>query len=107
MKLLTKHGNATWQDMPYNPAIYTSFPSSTAWKNGIKYKNASYGAIATANLADVKTFLNNGNVGMIWIPIYDSFGYDYPVDTAGSINNGVVFGDTGGLLGSHYITIIG
>lgn len=109
MQLIADHGSATWRDMPYNQADYTTWPSSAAWKNAIAYRAQSAATIdlsSDAGITALKQQLANGDIAVIAMNVYDNFYRHYPSDYGG-INNGVLYTDSGTYDGGHALAVIG
>ena len=109
MQLMVDHGCASWQDMPYDDSDYISWPDEDAWRNAIPYRAENAGEIylgIDAGINLLKQALSNGDLATITIIVYENFYFYYPNDTDG-INNGVLFDNSGALLGGHAMTAIG
>lgn len=109
-RFIVDHGAATWQDMPYDDNDYISWPSETAWRNGLKYRAASADVIVVrddAGVADLRQYLANGDISVMALMLYTNFfRYGSTTPTAG-IDNEVIFANAGSSQGNHSMAIIG
>jgi hypothetical protein len=104
-ELLETLGCATMEDMPYSYSGYTTFPSETAFRNGLKFRTLSTHHIETrtdSGLQVVKDHLLEGNLAVLGI-----YGY-YNMNNINAFNNTYCVSQaTGSRLYWHEVTIIG
>ncbi len=102
-KLLVDHGCATWVQMPYNDTQYSNLPAENVYRGALPYRSQQAYYIDLVNdLQSLKNHLQNGNVAVISIDIYDHF-YDIA-------NHGYVYSVSqmsGSDPGGHSVTICG
>ncbi|MFC1501654.1 C1 family peptidase [Elusimicrobiota bacterium] len=107
-QIMVDHGCPLYSDMPYSEADFISWPSETAWKNGIPQKCESSAKIDLSDAAGIdalKQHVANGNLAVIGVEI-DNYFDNYP--GGGGDNNNVLHSTTTvGVRGGHAITIIG
>jgi C1A family cysteine protease len=104
-EVLRTLGCATMEDMPYNYTAYSTFPTETAFRNGMKFRTLSTHEVNTRNdsgLQIIKDHLLAGNLAVLGI-----FGYRN-LDNISNYNNIYCHSQTtGGRLYWHEVTIIG
>jgi hypothetical protein len=71
LKVLTKIGVSPESDDPYNVAVFTQKPSTTAVKDAANFKIAAYHRLKT--LKDVQSALAGGNGVVMGFKVYESF----------------------------------
>jgi len=104
-ELLETLGCATMEDMPYSYTGYRTFPSETAFRNGIKFRTLSTHHIETrtdSGLQVLKDHLLSGNLAVMGI-----YGYQN-LTNINSYNNIYCQSQaTGGRLFWHEVTVVG
>jgi hypothetical protein len=104
-ELLETLGCATMEDMPYSYTGYRTFPSETAFRNGIKFRTLSTHHIETrtdSGLQVLKDHLLDGNLAVMGI-----YGYQN-LNNINSYNNIYCQSQaTGGRLYWHEVTVVG
>ena len=108
MQMIADHGDATWQDMPYDQGDYLSWPSQAAWKNALLYRAQSAATIditTDAGITALKQQLANGDIAVIAFNVTASFDH-YPSDYPG-VNSQVLYDNSGGSRGGHAVTVMG
>jgi len=117
LKLLTRQGCTSWEDMPYNENDYTTLPTTSQMLNALNWRSLDFGFLATYNsknciidatndnndickrsvpltdsdITAMKTILANGNIIVIGIPVFDNFyttGEIYSGPTTDSVYKG-------------------
>ncbi|MDP8206879.1 MAG: T9SS type A sorting domain-containing protein [Candidatus Electryonea clarkiae] len=98
-------GCGTLEDMPYNDNDYTTFPSETAFRNGVQFRISDAFVIPLErqrDLGQLKTLLLNGNIAVFAIMVYDN------LQNIDRYDNTYCLSDIPGApLGSHQVTVVG
>jgi len=110
LSVLKRHGASSWASMPYSSSDRTSWPSVTAWREGMNYRGSDYALLFHSYMGDpadfiddMKAHLSSGDVFVMGIPVYSDF---YSI---GSWPEYVYDGPGGGasFKGYHAICIVG
>jgi len=108
--ILMRHGDCSWANMPYSSSNLTSWPSMTAWREGMDCRIASYTLLyhsymgdAADYFDDMKAHLATGDVFVIGFPVYSDF---YSIN---SFPQSVYDGPRSGTsyVGGHGVCIVG
>jgi len=113
MLKLNSIGSCSWAVMPYSASNVTGWPTEAAWVDALSRRtaaSASIGSLYTSWSVDktlaLKQLLANGQIATTRTDVYQNWYSNYPSNTTG-INNGVLFANSGSLVGGHALTIVG
>ncbi|MGD9497613.1 MAG: C1 family peptidase, partial [Armatimonadota bacterium] len=108
--ILKRHGASSLAKMSYSSSNYTSWPSVSAWREGMNYRASSYALLyhasmgsASGYLDKLKSHLAAGDCCVIGIPVYSDF---YCIS---SFPDGVYDGPLPGVshVGDHALCMVG
>ncbi|ACX72739.1 Cysteine protease-like protein [Methanocaldococcus vulcanius M7] len=106
--LIATMGACHWTTMPYNYSDYSSWGSTGAYLEAMKYRSIGYGPIyvidlsSDEGLSQLKQLLADGYVVETGINVYSNFEYFNSTNDTYAVNQ-----SHGSYLGGHAVTIIG
>ena len=117
MRFLTRLGACSWDDMPYTAADDNAQPEENDFRKAAEFRTLGWSYFSTttdAGLDILKSHLNDGNVAVISMSVYETFVF---TDTSGTphsysrsnvpLSANVMTGQLADYEGGHAVTVVG
>ncbi len=105
-------GCATLTDAPWSPYDSTTWPSETAWVNGLRnrlgpWQYFDFETDPATSFAALKQHLANGQLAVLAVSVYHSWYDDSVLPDDAGVSNGVWYAASGSIVGGHALTLVG